>query len=92
MNTENVATTNQQVKPRTLEEYRALIRIGHCRCCGAPLARELPHYDHDGGLPVVGFAQPRWLYIVCGRGHQWALWKLLDRQEGARIRRAQQCF
>lgn len=89
MNTENVASTNHQVKPRTLEEYRGWITIKRCLCawCDAPLRRELSHCDHDGGLPVIGFAQHQWLYIVCVRGHEWALWKLLDRQEAERLRR-----
>ena len=65
----------------TLEEYRNLITLKSCPDCGALLSRELEHYDHDGGLPVVGFARPQWLYIEClNCDYQWALWKLIRRQ------------
>lgn len=69
--------------PRTLDEYRAMVKILNCPDCAAPLPHGLKSYDHDGGYTVVGFDKPQWLFIECIRcDYQWALWKLFKRQGG----------
>lgn len=65
----------------TLAEYRAMVTLETCPDCGCPLPDGLKHYDHDGGLLVVGFSRPQWLFLECPNcDYQWALWKLLRRQ------------
>jgi hypothetical protein len=72
----------------TLEQYRELITIERCPCwCQRKLARELSHYDHDGGWPAVGFEKPQWLYLTCNRGHEWAFWKLENASIADQLRR-----
>ena len=73
-------------KSGTLEEYRALVLVKDCRCCGRRLRKRLTHYDHDGGFRVAGFSNPQWLYFECGCGNQEALWKALSRSQAYLLR------
>lgn len=71
---------NDERKPQTLEEYRAMVTIKLCPDCNAPLPHDFKSYDHDGGFPVVGFDKPQWLFLECiNCDYQWALAKLIRR-------------
>jgi hypothetical protein len=72
----------------TLDFYQNLIKGATCKWCasrsaGRP-AKEvslehltIEHYEHDGGWPVKGYQQRRWLYVTCPKcDYQWSLWKL----------------
>lgn len=66
------------LKP-TIEEHRAQITATSCRWCGFEKLNEQPIQteDHEGGWPLFGHSQPKWLWINCpGCKYEWALWKL----------------
>jgi len=67
----------------TLRDIAVRVRVlgGVCASCGRTLFINSIHsYDHDGGLPVQGFAEKQWVYFHCKRcGYDSALWKVLNR-------------
>lgn len=65
----------------TLQDYQRAVINATCHWDGAELG-PIEHYDHSGGFRVKGFAERQWLYAKCLKcGYDWALWKLLDREE-----------
>lgn len=68
----------------TLREIEVVIHKSGVTCdCGREITTRAERYDHDGGVPVKGFAEKQWVYFNCPKcGYDWALWKLLNRITG----------
>jgi len=60
------------------EEYAGLITLKTCKWCNRSGLDKLTieGYDHPDGWPVDESTKLQWLYVTCGCGYQWALWKL----------------
>ena len=57
-------------------ENEALTKTPVCKWCNRKLHGPVYAYSHTGGWAVPGMDGKWWLYISCGCGYDWALWKL----------------
>jgi hypothetical protein len=67
--------------PPAMEEIQEIITKAEidCRWCKTRLGSLIDSWGpHEGGIPVQGFPEKRWVYFPCpGCGHDWSLTHLL---------------